>query len=212
MTKVEASAISRCKFALRLRLASAPKLLLLFLLGAWIVDFFVFVCSESQVSFYILATATLCILGWANHICLGAIEHLKDLGKWIAGILFDLLLLVLLYAMCILALSLFLPAYQCYGSRAKVAEALMGVAFLKNEITDRAEKAGFLSDAGRSLAVPQNKQIAGGMVSPDGQIFVVLEDPPAVFTLVPAMRAGRIEWSCEGYPIKYMPAPCHKSR
>lgn len=212
MTKEGGSAISRCKSALRLRLVSAPKPVLLFLLGAWVVDFFVFVCSESHGSFYILATATLCILGWANHIRLGAIEHLKDFGKWIAGLLFDLLLLILLGVVCTMALLLFFPAYQCYGSRAKVAEALMGVASLKNEITDRAEKAGSLGDAGKSLAVPQSKRIAGGMVSPDGQIFVILEDPPAVFTLVPAMRAGRIEWSCEGYPVKYMPAPCRKSR
>ncbi len=200
------------KSALRLRLTSAPKLVLLLLLGAWIVDFFVFVCSESQASFYILSTATLCILGWANHLRVGSIRLLKDFGKWIAGLLFDLLLLILLGVMCTMALSLFFPAYQCYGSRAKVAEALMGVTSLKNEITDRAETLGSLSDAGKSLAVPQNKRIAGGMVSSDGQVFVILEDPPAVFTLVPAMRAGEVEWSCEGYPVKYMPALCRKSR
>ena len=87
------------KSALRLRLTSAPKLVLLLLLGAWIVDFFVFVCSESQASFYILSTATLCILGWANHLRVGSIRLLKDFGKWIAGLLFDLLLLILLGVM-----------------------------------------------------------------------------------------------------------------
>ena len=88
--------------------------------------------------------------------------------------------------------------------------AIGSVAPLQSEITKRAEKAGSLNDVGSHLELPQNKPIVGGLVSETGHIFVVLEDPPAVFSLIPAINAGKVEWRCEGYPAKYMPMLCRK--
>ena len=100
--------------------------------------------------------------------------------------------------------------YQCYGPRQKIAAAIVSVLPLKTEITERAEKTGLLNDVGAQLELPKSKLIVGGLVSATGHIFVVIEDPPAVFFLAPSMNAGKVEWRCEGYPAKYMTAFCRK--
>ena len=189
---------------------SAPWSVLLLLLVAWIVEFVASVCRESQTPLYLLITATLCIVGWANHVQLGRIEWMHHVGKWIVGVLFDLLLLFLMVIGCAVVLSIFMPSYQCYTERAKVSEAIVSVTPLKNEITERAEKFGSLNDAGAQLKLPSNRRIVGGTISANGHIFVVIEDPPAVFSLIPEMNAGKVEWRCEGYPAKYMPMLCRK--
>ena len=194
----------------RLRPASAPKWVLLLLLLAWLTAFLMSVCRESRTPFYVLGTATLCVLAWANHVQFGRIERMRDVGKWLVGVLFDLLLLILMVVVCAVVLSIFMPSYQCYTQRAKVGGAIGSVAPLQSEITKRAEKAGSLNDVGSHLELPQNKPIVGGLVSATGHIVVMLDDPPAVFSLIPAMNAGKVEWRCEGYPAKYMPMLCRK--
>ena len=186
-----------------------PRPLLALLVLAWLVVMLGFQCVEGQGTWFaVVLTASLCIAGWANHVRLGAIQQLRDFGAWLLRVLFDLLFLFLLSMVCGMVLSVFMPTYQCYGARAKVSEAMVSTGPLRDEITQRAEKAGSLVDAGVNLKLPQTKRISGGMVSANGQITVFVEEAPAMFSFIPEMKSGVVEWRCEGFPAKQVPLLC----
>ncbi len=79
---------------------------------------------------------------------------------------------------------------------------------LREEIELHAQKQQSLANSGASLKVQKLGHITGGLVTKDGMIITVSEDPGAVVMLTPMMNNGVISWKCLGYPNKHMPMNC----
>ena len=111
--------------------------------------------------------------------------------------------------------GIFLPAYQCYTQRARVAAAIVsGTAELRSEIDRRASATKTLKGTGLALKLPkgQGKQNLNGFILEDGAIVLVIEQPPAALLFTPRlldMNSGVVQWSCRGFPEKSVPAECH---
>jgi Tfp pilus assembly major pilin PilA len=104
-----------------------------------------------------------------------------------------------------------LPAYSCYGDRAKVTQALALVTGVRQDITDRAANTLRLSDVGQGLQVPANDLFTLATVGNDGTIMLFMQDPGAALVLQPQWQdaaAGTVRWVCRGAPLKAMPAEC----
>ena len=197
---------------LRLPLASMPRLLLALLVLAWLAVLFGFQCVEGQGTWLaVMLTASLCIAGWVNHVRIGALQNRNGWVRWALAVIFDLGMLLLLLLALALPLAVITPAYSCSATgRVQVSMVLTGLQPLKQAITERAQKAGTLTGAGVGQELPPSARIAGGSVTADGQIFVMLDEPPAAFVLKPSMQGGEVAWTCEGRPIKVMPAFCRQ--
>jgi hypothetical protein len=124
------------------------------------------------------------------------------------GTAWRLLLWMLLASLPVLIL---IPQYACYTDRARFSEVLLLSSQLKNEITERIQRNKTLEHAGLGLKVQPHGRLIGGLVSDNGVIFLVSEDPAAVVSLTPQLKnatTGELQWTCLGYPTRTMPAQC----
>lgn len=162
-------------------------------------------CREGSQTLPVVAlTATVCIVLWNSHVREMPIANWKSALKVPAGALHDLLLLLLWQ----LPLLILLPAYECYGDRAKIFEMVALSPPLFAEIESRAKQHGSLVDSGVGLAVPHGKYLSGGIISKDGTIIEISENPAAVVMWVPEFSAGAVTWKCTGFPKKSMSVEC----
>lgn len=159
-------------------------------------------CAEGAKYFVVaLLTATVCIALWSNHSQIGPTDNFKSIAKVMAGALYDVLLLLL----WLFPIVLIVPTYDCYTPRAKVLELFALSQPLVTEIERLAKQHGSLSSAGTGLKVKPGKYLSGGIVSEDGTIIEISENPPAVIMLVPNYSNGIVIWKCTGFPKEYMP-------
>lgn len=100
------------------------------------------------------------------------------------------------------------------GAESKeAAQALVsGADVAKQQVSAAAEKAGNLAGAGKDVKVaPKSDPKYGDMkwiVADDGAIRGWNERNALEMSLMPALSAGKVSWSCKGYPVSAMPASC----
>lgn len=103
---------------------------------------------------------------------------------------------------------------QRAGAEAKeAAQALVDAADpAKKQISATAEKAGNLSGAGKDVKVPARNDPKHGdmkwIVTDDGAIRGWNEKNALEMAMTPALSAGKVSWTCKGYPVSAMPATC----
>ena len=111
-----------------------------------------------------------------------------------------------------IAVSFVLP--QMAGSEAKeAAQALIaGADAPKQQVAAAAEKAGNLAGAGGSVKVPSRSDPKFGelkwIVEANGAIRGWNEKNAIEISVTPALKDGKVAWTCRGYPNASMPTAC----
>lgn len=156
----------------------------------------------------IACTLFLTIVVWANHLGAAPIRSLGGVGGLATACLKDFALLLGASILASVPLAIITPAYQCYTDRAKGAEVVLAGSSLRLAIEQNALSRNTLVGAGRGVEFRPNSRARWGAVTNDGQIVVVGEDPPVVFTLTPTLVDGSVTWTCRGFPRKFAPMVC----
>jgi hypothetical protein len=157
-----------------------------------------------------LATAyvaiTVCIVLWVNHLAMAPVNRARDAFRLVGIALYDLFSMFALVILTFIPFSLL--QHECYTPRAKVSELILATANYRSQISDRFESQKTLSNIGAGLQVELSKRVRSGIVTPDGTIVLVSEDPPAVVLVSPHIEAGKLIWKCSGFPRSVMPKSC----
>lgn len=183
--------------------------LLALLVALWEFLLFGQPCHEGPRYFGVaLATSTGVLALWVSHIRTGPVLGWRKAIKIFFGAFYDLALLLILLIVVAVPLALVTPTYQCYTARAKILEMLVYASTLREEVEQQVQRQQSLVNAGTGLKVQKLGHITGGLVTKDGMVITVSDDPAAVVTLTPSMDNGVISWKCVGYPTKHMPMSC----
>ncbi|MFN2644187.1 MAG: hypothetical protein ABR570_04285 [Burkholderiales bacterium] len=111
-----------------------------------------------------------------------------------------------------LVVAVFLP--QMAGTEAKeAAQALVaGAAPAQQQVSTAVEKTGNLAGAGKGVKVAAMSDPKHGelkwIVAEDGAIRGWNEKNALEVALTPTVQAGKVSWSCRGYPVSAMPTSC----
>ena len=123
-----------------------------------------------------------------------------------------LLIIAILALVAFVAVAVVLP--QKNESEAKeAAQALVaGAEPAKQQVGATAEKAGNLAGAGKNVKLGAKSDPRFGelkwIVSENGSIRGWNEKNALEITMTPALNAGKVAWSCRGYPVASMPPSC----
>lgn len=197
-------------------MASAPVALFVGIVLIWVGMAFgpgLWSC-EAQPSVHgitVLATATICVVFWVNHLRYAPIKRMGDIGRIFGGATYDLVLLVLAFTMIVIPLAVLTPIHECMTDRQKVSVLLANSLNLKQAITERIQATHTLSHAGSGLTITPNNHISDGLVTADGTIVIASNDPPAVIILTPALHGTEVRWQCQGFPRAHVPFMCRVS-
>jgi hypothetical protein len=170
-------------------------------------------CREGP--FYLdvfVATSFLIAVVWANHVAVAPVRTWRSALAVTAGSLKDFLLLLVALILLSIPVAILMPAYQCYTDRAKAAEVILAGAALRAEVEKKALAQRSLTGSGRGVVFPPSGRAQWGLVTDQGQIVVVGEDPPVAFTLTPSLEGGSISWTCRGFPEKFAPKLCRDEK
>jgi len=111
-----------------------------------------------------------------------------------------------------LVVAVVLPQMAGAETRDAAQALLAGVEAAKQQVAERAGKAGALAGAGREVKVAARNDPKHGemkwLVSDDGQIRGWNEKNAIEITLTPALQGGQVAWTCKGYPMSAMPTSC----
>jgi hypothetical protein len=166
-------------------------------------------CSRGPRYAEVVALALVpCVLLWANHVAMAPIAGLKGLAVLGGRALLDLAALVALFVLLSIPVVLLTPHVSCYTDRSAAAEVLLSGSILRSEVEANAVRLGSVVGAGRGVKFEPTSRAPSGLVTEDGTIITVGEDPPVVFTLTPALTDGKVTWKCRGYPEKVAPGMC----
>ena len=111
-----------------------------------------------------------------------------------------------------LGVAVVLP--QMAGAQAKeAAQALLaGAQSAQQQVAGVATKNGNLAGAGHGVKLAAQNDSKHGelkwIVAEDGAIRGWNEKNALEVALTPSVQAGKVSWSCKGYPAKAMPASC----
>jgi len=103
---------------------------------------------------------------------------------------------------------------QKAGAESKeAAQALVsGADPAKQRVSASAEKSGNLAGSGKDVKVAAKNDAKFGemkwIVSDDGAIRGWNERNALEMALTPSLSAGKVSWSCKGYPLSAMPTSC----
>src|SRR5262245_36082146 len=110
------------------------------------------------------------------------------------------------------AVSFVLP--QMAGSEAKEAAQVLvaGAEPAKQQVADAAAKAGNLTGVGAGVKLANKPDAKFGefkwIVENNGAIRGWNEKNAIEISVTPKMEAGKVDWTCRGYPNASMPASC----
>jgi hypothetical protein len=110
------------------------------------------------------------------------------------------------------AVSFVLP--QMAGAEAKEAAQMLvaGADAAKQQVADAATKAGNLTGAGGGVKLAPKPDAKHGefkwIVEANGAIRGWNEKNAIEISVTPKLEAGKLEWTCRGYPNASMPASC----
>jgi hypothetical protein len=156
------------------------------------------------------AIATVCCALWASHVRAVQAGGARIVLRVLAGAAYNLLILAVATILLSLPFIVLMPAYSCYNARSKVLELMLAGSPYKSTIAERVAegKATSLEGIGTGLTIPNTGRVAGGLVGSNGFIALASADPPAVITLTPALKDGKVTWTCRGHPGDLMPKSC----
>jgi hypothetical protein len=155
-----------------------------------------------------LLLATVLVMAWVNHLRVHALVGGNKLVKIVTGTLVDIAKLLIAFIVCIVPVAIFMPSYDCMTPKARTAEILLSASRARNEITERAERAGSLKGAGIDVTVEAISQPTASMVSDDGTVMVTGGDPLVVYVLQPTLADGHVTWHCTGMPKALVLGAC----
>ena len=111
-----------------------------------------------------------------------------------------------------LVVAVVLPQMQGSGLKEAALALVSGADPAKQQVAATAEKSGGLAGAGRGVKLaPRNDAQHGEMkwiIGDDGSIRGWNEKNALEIALLPTLQAGRVTWSCKGYPVNAMPQSC----
>jgi hypothetical protein len=111
-----------------------------------------------------------------------------------------------------LVVAVVLPQMAGAETRDAAQALLAGAEAAKQQVTERAEKAGKLGGAGRDVKVAAKNDAKHGemkwLVSENGEVRGWNEKNAIEITLTPSMPGAKVAWSCKGYPVSSMPTSC----
>jgi hypothetical protein len=111
-----------------------------------------------------------------------------------------------------IAVAVVLPQMAGGETRDAAAVLVSGANTAKSEVTAAAEKAGNLAGAGANIKVAAKTDPKYGelkwIVEPGGMIRGWNEKNAIEIALTPMLTAGKVAWSCKGYPGTSMPVTC----
>ena len=155
-------------------------------------------------------TATLVSAMWVAVSSTADLSGWRKLRRTAVAIFQDLISLFMVVAALVIPLSLFLPAYQCYGDRGKVSELVLAASSYRSVVAERAQARQSLAGVGGGLLVKTEGRVHGGAISANGIITLFSEEPRALIVLRPYFENSEVKWACEGFPLKAMPAQCRQ--
>ncbi|MBF5004544.1 pilin [Diaphorobacter caeni] len=159
-----------------------------------------------ELAFVVTVTCSVIWINW-----LGTDSDARGWRRWgeaSAHVLYDLLSFALICFVGALALTVLMPAVQCYTARAYVGEVLHQVAPQREMITANIERTGSLDGVGKGVAIAAVGRLSGGRVTDDGRVMLFMADPAASIFLEPRIDSGKVAWKCTGFPVTSMPALC----
>ncbi len=183
-------------------------LLPVILVVAWV---FVSVTPCKEPPYYFeasLVTASIFLSLWVSHLRASSEPDWRRIVSVAGGALYDLLTIFILSIFVVLAITIVSPIYDCYTPRAKVTEMILTASALRGDIDAHFVQNKTLRDSGLGLVVHPSGRTKAGLVTNDGTIIAIGEDPPAVVLLQPTVIQGQISWRCQGFPAKIMPNVC----
>jgi hypothetical protein len=162
----------------------------------------------------VVITIAVLACGWESHI-----RNLSRFGthKGVFFALFALravfnLLSLLAWAVPISFVWLMLsPIGSDVSDRVRTGEAVGSAAAIRATISERSIAGQPLEGIGTGLKVARSENVKDGFVSPNGTIYLIIENPPAVAVLTPTLldkTKGNLQWVCNGYPEKHFWASC----
>lgn len=111
-----------------------------------------------------------------------------------------------------LVVAVVLPQMEGSGLKEAAQALVSGADPAKQQVAATAERSGRLVGAGRGVKLaPRNDAKHGEMkwiIGDDGSIRGWNEKNALEIALLPTLQAGRVTWSCKGYPVNAMPQSC----
>ncbi len=155
-----------------------------------------------------LATATIFVSLWTNHIQCGFNAEPRAILRIVGGCLYDILTLFLICLVLSFPVFMLSPIYDCMTPRAYSTVLLREGSALKQEIERRASQNHGLVGVGAGLTVAVEREGDVGVVLRDGTI--VLANATAMIILEPSYKDSLVTWSCQGYPSRNVPVECRR--
>lgn len=111
-----------------------------------------------------------------------------------------------------LAVAVVLPRMAVSEAHGAAQVLIAGTQSAQHDVSATAEKAGSLAGAGKGVKLsPKNDPEHGEMkwlVSDAGAIRGWNEKNAIEISLIPALKSGKVSWTCRGFPVSAMPASC----
>ena len=109
-------------------------------------------------------------------------------------------------------ISVVLPQMSFGETRDAAAVLVSGAETVKSQVGAAADKKGGLAGAGDGIKIASRQDAKYGelkwIVEPNGVIRGWNEKNAIEIALTPAFAAGKVSWSCRGYPMQSMPVTC----
>jgi len=123
-----------------------------------------------------------------------------------------LLVVAALVLVGFVAIGYVLPGMAGAEGKSAAQALLSGADAAKEQVAKAAEKSGGLKGSGRGVKIGDRSDAKLGelkwVVSEDGEVRGWNGENAIEITLTPSLKAGKIAWSCSGYPRAVMPASC----
>jgi hypothetical protein len=111
-----------------------------------------------------------------------------------------------------LVVAVVLPQMEGAGLREAAQALISGADAAKQQVAAAAEKSGKVAGAGKGVKIAPRMDGGHGemkwIVAEDGAIRGWNEKNALEIALTPTLQAGKVAWSCRGYPVSAMPANC----
>jgi hypothetical protein len=123
-----------------------------------------------------------------------------------------LVVIAVLVLVGFVAIGYVVPGMEGADAKSAAQALLAGSESAKQQVTGAAEKSGNLAGAGKGIRIEGKKDAKLGelrwVVSEDGAIRGWNGENAIEIALTPTLQAGKVAWTCRGYPHGAMPSSC----
>jgi len=110
------------------------------------------------------------------------------------------------------AIAYMLPSMENAKAKEAAQALVVGAETAKQQVAAAAEKTGELAGSGKDVKATTRTDTSHGqlrwIVSEGGAIRGWNDQNAIEIVLTPSLQAGKITWTCKGYPHSAMPASC----